>query len=275
MPLFEIITRPVEARMGTLCVVCALIGLSIPSIATAAPVMPASPTYAWALDEGTGTTAYPIFGTQDGDLYNGASWSTDCPISYAGNYCAYFGAKRDQVRFPSHLSGASGSMQFWFRSDDMSAGNYYMNTLGSGRSYVYVFGANENSVGYGLNGVLGVGAFPTPPHGIWNHMVITWDESLATDNVNVYITNSNGQSVYSNTKVLGADDTGTICVGSSGSSSGFGGLLDEVAFWNVPLSADNVEWLYENSISTIPEPTTATLAVLAAIGLLITRRRRR
>ncbi len=266
------------ARTGVLCVVVSLIWLLAPSSALAAPIMPSSPTHGWAFDEGTGSTVAPCFGSQTGTRYDGTEWSEDSPLSYNGNNSAYFDTKPGTVRFPSHLSGSSGSYQFWFRTYDMDAGAYYMNSpSGPGRMYVYIFGANENSVGYGLNGVLGTGSFPTPPHGIWNHLVVTWDESLydaGQNNVKVYVTNSNGQNVYSARKELGVTNTGIIRIGGTGSTSGFEGLLDEVAFWNAPLSAENVEWLYENSMSKIPEPATATLAVLSVLALLVAGRRR-
>lgn len=262
----------------TLMVVAAIasIGPLAPEGAMAEPLMPRDPTRAWALDEGTGATAYPEFGTDTGALRLGASWSPSGPFSYAGNHSAYFAANNDYVAFPGYTTIPSGGYQFWAYTTDMGGGDYYLNSpSGPGRWWLWLSNGTGNPAGLGLNGT-SIGSFPRPPDNEWNHFVITWDESLATDNVKVYVTNDLGQSVYSMTKTLGTgDSTGEIRIGSTGGSTGYAGFLDEVAFWNVPLSAENVDWLYRNSITTIPEPGTGIVAGLCLLALLITRRRRR
>jgi len=68
-----------------------------------------------------------------------------------------------------------------------------------------------------------------------------WDESLSTGNVKVYLTNTSGQNVYSFTSANDGGDTGDIRMGYPGwGNCGFLGRLDEVAFWDVPLTADDV-----------------------------------
>jgi hypothetical protein len=48
--------------------------------------------------------------------------------------------------------------------------------------------------------------------------------------------------------------------------------MDEVAVWKSALTADNVEWLYANSMTQIPEPSGLVLICVGALALLIGRR---
>ncbi len=243
----------------------------------AAGIMPASPTHAWAFDEGTGSTAYPAFGDQTGTLLNEAHWSTDAPLSYGGNYSVEFQDKGGQgrVRFPGHYSGTAGSFQFWVYTTEMTGGDYYMQTGGGATGRMYLWTADASTAGLGIDNK-GMPYFTRPPDDIWNHIAVTWDASLPTDNVTVYVTNSLGQNVHNFTSPNDGGDTGSIYMGNPGwGTRGFLGSIDELAYWSVPLTADNVDWLYENSASSIPEPATATLAVLSTLGLLLVRRRKR
>lgn len=264
--------RRLPAQAWLLFVAIGLIGLSSLSRAGAAPVMPTSPTHGWAFDEGAGTAASPVFGTQAGQLKNGAGWSTDCPLAYEGNRSVEFFDDQDQVEFPGHYSGTAGSFQFWAYTSEIVSGDYYLHTNGgaNGRMYLWATGSNA---GLGIDGK-GVGTFPRPPNDTWNHFVVTWDAALATNNVTVYVTNSLGQNTYSFTQTNDGGHTSTIWMGYPGwGDCGFKGRIDELAFWNVALTADNVEWLYRNSMASIPEPATFLLAALGAVGLFVLRRR--
>ncbi len=241
---------------------------------SAGAIVPPEPTYAWALDEGAGTTAAATFGGQTASLVNGASWSAGGPLAYAGNYAVDFVDDRDQLRLPTHTSGMSGSYQFWAYTTEMFASDYYLHTTGAARLYMWVH-SDPLAAGIGINGASGIGDFAKPPDDVWNHVVVTWDESLTTDNVKVYVTNNTGQTVSNMTKVIGQGDTGPILLGYPGwGDCGFQGLIDEVAFWDVPLSGENVQWLYGHSVSTIPEPMTAVLAIVGVVCLPFIRRRR-
>lgn len=274
MTLLETIKESFAARVGTVSFLLTLLTFSTTSSDLAAAIIPPSPTYAWSLDEGAGTTAAPTFGDQTGSLLNGATWSTNTPLAYVGNYSVEFLDDQDQLRLPGHVSGKSGSLQFWVYTSEIVGSDYYLHTTGSSRIYLWVY-STPLIVGMGINGSAGVGSFAKPPDDTWNHVVVTWDESLANDNVKVYVTNDAGQNVYSMTKTIGEGATGNILLGYPGwGSCGFKGLIDELAFWDVPLTAENVEWLSKRSVSTIPEPATAMLVVWGVLCLLSGRRRR-
>ncbi|MBN1553362.1 MAG: PEP-CTERM sorting domain-containing protein, partial [Phycisphaerae bacterium] len=49
----------------------------------------------------------------------------------------------------------------------------------------------------------------------------------------------------------------------------YDGDLDEVAIWNSVLSADEIAWLYDNSLNSIPEPATLSLLVLGGAGVIL------
>ena len=111
----------------------------------------------------------------------------------------------------------------------------------------------------------------TFPLGTWHHVAIVWNNAAATK-VQIY---------YDATPVTGT----TIAVNPSSqpatwyfgkryeADSTYGwerwqGQIDEYAFWNKALSADEIAWLQTHSIVGLPEPGSSLLATTGLIGLL-------
>jgi len=113
----------------------------------------------------------------------------------------------------------------------------------------------------------------------WHHLVVMYDLNAGSgtdwhvywDNVRIsddtWYNSDQGSITYSAVNLF--DDL------SAGNADWLGGI-DEFAFYNRTLSADEIEWLYQNSISGLavePIPEPAALGLLG-LGVLALRRRR-
>ncbi|GMX58789.1 MAG: hypothetical protein MCSN_4430 [Candidatus Microsyncoccus archaeolyticus] len=89
----------------------------------------------WKLDEGTGTTAYDSWGTNNGTLTNGPTWVTSGCVS---NNCLSFDGTDDYISInPFSLSGDKLTFEFWLKCSQQS---YHQTILGDG--------SQSNTVGY-------------------------------------------------------------------------------------------------------------------------------
>lgn len=128
---------------------------------------------------------------------------------------------------------------------------------------------------YGLGNGVNWGGNATPasyPGGNWSNLVFTWDPAGMT----VY---SNGAFLKSSTMVVPEFWATNLNFGSRGDRGNpFAGMFDEIAVWDTKLSADDVQWIYENSLSglltPVPEPTSAGLFAMGLIALAALRRRK-
>jgi hypothetical protein len=103
----------------------------------------------------------------------------------------------------------------------------------------------------------------------WYHLAFTWSPG---NSIQVY---RNGALVATGTGAVQAFTADTIMIGSF--YNGYNqapGLYDEVGIWNSALTADNVAWLYQNSlVSFVPEPASAGILLPGLIAILGVRRR--
>jgi hypothetical protein len=137
----------------------------------------------------------------------------------------------------------------------------------------------NNPYGWG-NGVHWGGA-STPqsqPGGQWSNIVVTWGpDGLGGTTLTVY---SNGTFLGDAPGAVVPDFyADALMIGAKvGGDNAFAGMFDEVAIWDTPLTADNVEWIYQNSLSElgvpIPEPTSGMLLAMGLLGMAAFRRRR-
>lgn len=83
--------------------------------------------------------------------------------------------------------------------------------------------------------------------GVWQHVVLTWDDSASAVNVHIYI---NGQEPTYQTSdngvgIVRSDALIDLNIGNDdGGTSTFDGLIDEVRIYNRVLSADEIKRLY-------------------------------
>ena len=116
----------------------------------------------------------------------------------------------------------------------------------------------------GVNNVITIGD--------WYHIGVSFTESLWT----VYI---NGTSVATATagnpeKLISWKKTSLFEGKDTTSSNRYVGLVDDMQFYNVTNNTDAADIMRAQAARLVPEPTTATLSLLALAGLAARRRRR-
>jgi hypothetical protein len=213
----------------------------------------------WPLDDGGGTTARDMIGTNNGTLVNAPTWTTGRfggALSFNGTTMAYVDIP------PGFVLAQAGSISMWIQTSV----NYQ--TLGH---HGHIFWACQTTTGDGYgdqiemhvtmrggsatdNGQVNfnteVGATdititsPNPyNNGQWHHVVATWDRAancvLYMDGAAVrqasFATAPNVN--YSGSVRLGAP-------GSTGYTRYYAGLLDEVRYFNRALTAADVTALF-------------------------------
>lgn len=291
------IRRSAARRRGSRALLALCFGLAqclVSTAVAAAPIMPASPDYAWLFDDASGSTATAQFGGADGALIGDAGWSTDvaAPLGYAGNHSLLLDGAGDFVDVPGLSTALNGSSAFsislWVRSDatgqdraffsgatpdnsDSMGGRYDANGWlngNNGTSDLIKFSLLIGGVGYQYESSAG---YQTTA---WQHIAFTWQSGLGPQ---LYVDGVLDTPTAVSTG-FGAV-TGTIQGQSefligNGPKNVWQGRLDEVSVWSSALSQENVEWLATNSLTTVPEPTSALLVGLGLAWLGGARKRR-
>lgn len=222
----------------------------------------------WPLDEGTGTTAADIVGGHDGTLFLGATWTP----GLFGQAIRFDGVD-GYVQCPAgdYLNARAGTIATWMWSNVATyndAGHMiygtettgdgfggqeeiHLNMAEDGNSGRFQFFTEGDSIGAGDVNFMSP-ASTLYNNGVWHHVVVTW---INTGQCIMYV---NGVQVAS------AAHNGTIfdCVGdivfghpeNKGHARKYNGLLDDIRFYDGPLTAQQVFDLY----ITPPDPGSAT-----------------
>ena len=123
------------------------------------------------------------------------------------------------VHVIASYGGAGGSLSFGLYQNGVALYNYY----------------------YGSD-TYAMGGFWEP--GVWNHVCLTYTGSGGTP-ANTISTYANGIKVYTQVITLNTSLANVQISGNLGSGgSPWDGGVDELAFWNVALSADNIQTIY-------------------------------
>ncbi|MEN8259298.1 MAG: LamG-like jellyroll fold domain-containing protein [Pseudomonadota bacterium] len=199
---------------------------------TASPVSTPEPAmvHQWKLDENSGTFAADAVGNLDGTLLNGTAWAD----GRVGSGIALDGID-DRVEIPGLDPPRTGTVEFWVRVDGMPSS--VERILGGTDSFevrLLTTGHLAADIFQGGSTVLKSATALSP--GSWHHIAITWKANSSTE---VYLDGKlDASGVYA------SSDPGffTFSLGTrTGKKDYFAGRLDEVAIYNYPLSAAEVE----------------------------------
>ncbi len=268
-------------------------GLALTPQSRAVDQMPRDPIAAYQFDEGSGTTTADKFGAITGTLQGPATFSSSTPFSYAGNFSLDLSAiGNDFVDLGDQASlffPDSFSLSVWIQPSETVSNQFgtYIVSDYSASADMSSFsirlqgtnaGANTGRAGFFWENPAGNAIIATSTTDLdeglnsWYHIVATWDGTTRSVYVNGALEGTES------TPQARADIGGNTAIGRAGSfdaqNFNFNGQIDDVAFFDYSLNADEASWLHNNSIASIPEPASFSLLAAAGATLLGSPRRR-
>lgn len=247
-----------------------------------APILSAqTPIAWWKFDETSGSTASATLGGIDGTLSGSATFSG----GISGNALQLSTAGGSYARFGDNfgLLATSYSISFWMNSTETTNDQII---VGKHRA-TFVSG---HFVGMGSNGPYGAvnkawayqGSFPgnqpvsttSINDGNWHHIVVTYD--IGNSSHTIFVDGAPGESTASaNGMSAAAADfmVGGIFDAGGTAVSTYTGMVDDLQIYTEVLSDGNINYLFNNPGSAVPEPATITALLVGGISVL--RRRKR
>lgn len=142
--------------------------------------------------------------------------------------------------------GTAGTIAFWAFINTGDTGGYFHDASSANRYYFYY--DSSGGGGVSLNGAAG----PTISASAitfnqYNHIVITWDNSLGSDKIKVFI---NDSQYGTSNNAISASTPATFYIGNRYSNTGvqdsMNGVIDEFGVWNRALSSTEISELYNS-----------------------------
>ncbi len=219
--------------------------------------------------------------------------STNTPFTYSGNYALDFDGTGDFVQVNDAVGLRPGTsawtLSLWFRNDAAQFAGLMSKRMASGGNHqmgLYQSDTENASDGrkvqaltIGTSSATDVWWYHTDDDvadGSWRHLALvrpsSGDAIIYVDGTAVGIT----AIADTDTEPQDVNNDQPWFIGQVKASTGlYTGLIDEPAMWNSALSGDNVEWLANNSLHLIPEPSTLILLATGLVALLVYGLRRR
>ncbi len=235
----------------------------------------------WKFDESGGTVAHASAGSVDGSLMGATNFMSG---GIANNALSVPGASSaDYVSFGNNFGFTSGGFtaSAWIKTTEVSTGN----TIIMGKHHATVVAGwmlrlNQDVASYGLPGRASfyvsegnVGNVPisniTVTDGRWHHIVGVYSPGTAS----LYV-----DGIFQDARSAGANnacDADFMVAGAlvaPNNLNEFQGGVDDAQLYDRALNPDEINYLYRNPGSALPEP--ATLAVMS-LGLAALLRRKR
>ncbi len=253
----------------------------------AAAIVKDAPVAFWRLDD-TSTTALDLVGGHDGVYDAGLNLGVNGPLLGDPDKAVNFpGVGGLTVPWNADLNPFNGfSVEFWVRPDPAGAGAeralFASRTTASGWHYGYYLALNASdewqfNTGHKTSGVSSLRSGGTIDQA-WYHLVATFD--AASGEKNLYL---NGQLLTNSVEAVGTfapnndvnvgiiSDQTAAKTGATDPYSNeglyFTGDMDEIAFYNYPLTAAQAGRHYQ--VATAPAPVAPTLAISAANSQVI------
>ncbi len=207
----------------------------------------------WKLDEGTETTAYDSWGTNNGTLTNGPTWVTSGCVS---SNCLSFDGTDDYVEVLNNATlnlddGDKGTLSTWIKVNSWpssgypsivtkgtsaggwSSGSYHI-SIWSDRIHFVIY---ENGSTYNSVDLINL-----PSINSWHYLVMTWSGTnggkLKAYLNSLPITSGTTQTVKADLRA-----TQNFRIGST-TSYFFNGLIDDIKLYNTAISNSQIEQNY-------------------------------
>lgn len=223
----------------------------------------ASPIVIYHFDEGTGTTAHDSVGSAHGAI-NGATWTTG-----KFGYALSFDGSDDYVSVSSFPSGSYSQLtvEAWIYPLDKQGKQVLINEQNHDTLWMNFDTEDADKLDIYLGDTTNKGYHSSNTaiaRNTWSHVAFTYND--ITDELKLYINGqldrtitTSGMLNFDTTIVLGRQDYGDV--------EFFKGLIDEVAFYNRVLSAEEIRARYlDGPPPGIPEPASG---VLLAVGMAL------
>lgn len=238
----------------------------------------------WKLDEGTGNAIYdtaPAGNNNTGSTYNAPAWTTDTPGAASTSALDFNGSNqygRISTGSTTTLAIADAiTVEAWVKTDTLTSSWPAFVSRQESTAYSWVLGYDNASKmrfrvwtvdGGGTKYEAQVSTTDIPSTGEWFHIVGTFDSSLASGQIKLYINNS----LKASTTLTGTirTDQAAVFIGRMGASY-HDGLIDDVRVYDRALSLSEVGQNY----AAIPEPATMLLLAGGLLGFTFRRARRK
>ena len=229
-----------------------------------------NPVGYWRLSESSGTTIVDELGAGHSGSYTGSvTLGQTGPITTDGSdTAAYFNGGWGSIPYYSDLnpSGNKLSLEFWWKGAAPSGAQFAVLKGYTSHSDPYY----QYGVGAGPSGTVRVvvdtsGSFNPwdtgvtwPGDGNWHQIVVTYDGSLASDDLKLYIDGAQQAQTNRTGNVRGYSSAlGLMDILNLGSGYQTTGRLDEVSIYNSVLSSSRVSAHYNAATVALPANTVA------------------
>ncbi|MFA5249732.1 MAG: LamG-like jellyroll fold domain-containing protein, partial [Candidatus Paceibacterota bacterium] len=196
----------------------------------------------WGFDEGSGTSAIDLSGSNSTGTIIGASHSTTTPYGngIAGQYSLSFDGIDDKVTITSpataRVDGQPISVAAWVYWRGSTG---YQDIVAQREPHNWIFYLHGNNHELSFHGLGQYRSTYVMPQDQWKYVVATVNETGISK---IY---ADGQVVYTNpTYVYAVSATSELKIGSQGSSEYFNGLIDDVRIYNSALPASAIRENY-------------------------------
>jgi len=199
----------------------------------------------WKFDENTGTTVGDISHYINTGTINGASWSSSCKKGY----CLSFDGIDDYTESPSSSSLDTTdaiTMEAWVKLNSGGTDSWYDIIRRSTGYEMSIQNANQGIIEIALNDGSWHWYDSTSSINLdgttWYYIATTWNKT--TGKLRIYI---NGNlNVERDAITTSLQPSGNFWVGGAGAAWSTFGNIDGVRIWNIELSSDDIQRIYQS-----------------------------
>jgi len=233
--------------------------------------MPAAPAWSYLFDGNAVAAEGGVDGMEVGD--QASFYDTEVPFLYSGNQSLLLDGTTDYIDIPGLSTALNGlsemTISMWIKSDVIGSDRPFLGLVEAGNG-------DDGGIRYDNAGFTdtskddiikvsfftdgGNNNYETSTNFIqktdWQHVAVVWKDG---DGVTIYIDNvaetppgiPPGDD-FDTTGIISDQTRFTVGQGPKGQNGDtWDGRIDELAVWNSALSADEIDWLFTNSINPV------------------------